>query len=45
MKYSLNKNKICLFLALMLVSASKVIAFQGSFALWGEPEPPKDLLK
>ncbi|EET84175.1 hypothetical protein CcarbDRAFT_5377 [Clostridium carboxidivorans P7] len=45
MKRPSSKNKICLFLALMLVSASKLIAFHGSFALWGEPEPPKDLLK
>lgn len=45
MKCSSTKNKACLLLALMLISASKVIAFSGSFALWGEPEPPKDLLK
>lgn len=39
------KNKICLLLAVMLTSISNLIAFQGSFALWGEPEPPKSLLK
>ncbi|NMM61773.1 hypothetical protein HBE96_03530 [Clostridium sp. P21] len=45
MKHPSTKNKLCLTLALMLVSVSKTITLTGSFALWGEPEPPKDLLK
>jgi hypothetical protein len=43
MKFSLNKNKICLLLAMILINVSKIIAFHGSFALWGEPDPPKDI--
>ncbi|SMC27201.1 hypothetical protein SAMN02745134_03088 [Clostridium acidisoli DSM 12555] len=41
-KIKKNKN-VSLLLAAVLISVSNMILAQGSFILWGEPDPPKDL--
>jgi len=39
-----NKNFINL-VALLLISYSHMVSNSASFILWGEPTPPKSLLK